>query len=78
MPFKQGVRGSNPRWSTKAKSPETYCYQWFPGFFGCKKQGTRVRLKYAKLGQIEHIWTNKVANLVAHLVANLCKKDPAS
>lgn len=33
LPFKQGVRGSNPRWSTKEKSLEMLEFQVFPGFF---------------------------------------------
>lgn len=32
LPFKQGVRGSNPRWSTKEKSLEMLEFQVFPGF----------------------------------------------
>ena len=33
LPFKQGVRGSNPRWSTNKKASETQVLQGFPGLF---------------------------------------------
>ena len=44
LPFKQGVRGSSPRWSTKKKQPQG-CFFWCPA-------GTRIIIEAAGGGFI--------------------------